>query len=206
MVKSEYAEFRGLLLDTRKEISGHIEHIKETGLSLSARDSVRELSLLDNHPADVASETFERGKDLGLKINAQHMLGRIDDALRLMDKGEYGNCQRCGQEIERERLLTVPWTMYCAGCAHFLDEGLHKSRPVEEEVIRMPFGSHDLVRDYAGYDGRDTWEDVSLGGTANSPQDQSGAVDFDDMRHEGAPGYRGQWNSPHHQKKEHERR
>jgi len=69
-----------------------------------------------------------------------------------------------------------------------MDNAPHRSRPVEEEVIKMPFGNYDLAHENVGYDGQDTWEDVSVGGSASNPQDQPGGIDYDDMRDRGKPG------------------
>ena len=33
-----------------------------------------ELSMYDNHPGDIASEVFERGKDIGFKVYAQEQI------------------------------------------------------------------------------------------------------------------------------------
>lgn len=41
----------------------------------------------------------------------------IERALKKIKKGRtYGICERCGQKIERERLLLVPEAKYCRGC------------------------------------------------------------------------------------------
>jgi DnaK suppressor protein len=37
----------------------------------------------------------------------------IDEALRRIEKCEYGICQMCGQKISKKRLNAVPWTPYC---------------------------------------------------------------------------------------------
>jgi YteA family regulatory protein len=184
----DLTHFRSRLLGERMRVERQIRSIKESGLDWSARDSIKELSFADNHPADVASETFERGKDLGLKIDAKFMLDKIDEALAAMDEGAYGQCARCGRAIGPERLEAVPWTLYCRECRQRLDDGLHASRPVEEQVIRMPFGNYDLVRDYAGYDGQDSWQDAARGGASMTPQDSPGARDYEDMVDEDEPG------------------
>jgi len=186
--RNEILHFRSNLLGLRSRVARQIRSINESGLDWSARDSIKELSFIDNHPADVASETFERGKDLGLKINSQFMLDEIDQALAAMDDGRYGECAKCGRTIETERLEVVPWTLYCRECRQQLDDRLHVGRPVEEQVIRMPFGNYDLVKDYTGYDGQDSWQDAARGGTSMTPQDFPGAIDFEDMVDEDEPG------------------
>jgi DnaK suppressor protein len=40
----------------------------------------------------------------------------IDEALRRLDKNDFGLCQLCGQEISRKRLDALPWTPTCINC------------------------------------------------------------------------------------------
>lgn len=40
----------------------------------------------------------------------------IDDALERIDRGTYGFCDECGEEISIERLARSPLTPYCANC------------------------------------------------------------------------------------------
>jgi len=124
--------FRSKLLVLRSDMAKRIEGIKESSLNLSARDSIKELSFADNHPADVASETFERGKDLGLKMNSQFMMDEIDQALEAMGNGRYGQCAHCGRTIDPERLEAVPWSLYCRECKQELDGRLHAGRAVDD--------------------------------------------------------------------------
>ncbi|MDO8558169.1 MAG: TraR/DksA C4-type zinc finger protein [bacterium] len=41
------------------------------------------------------------------------MLARIEHALNKMEKGVYGVCEKCGQDIAPERLRAVPEAEYC---------------------------------------------------------------------------------------------
>jgi DnaK suppressor protein len=82
-------------------------------LSESQNDSTGELSSLDQHPADVATETFEREKDLSIAEHIESGLTDIDDALRRLDEGTYGRCVDCGREIPDERLEAMPTASRC---------------------------------------------------------------------------------------------
>lgn len=79
----------------------------------SQEDSTSELSTVDQHPADVGSETFERTKDLSVQ---EEIDGRLDDlarALEKLDSGTYGTCEVCGKPIPDERLEALPGARYC---------------------------------------------------------------------------------------------
>jgi DnaK suppressor protein len=43
-------------------------------------------------------------------------LKAIQDALKRMDREEYGVCARCEEDINEKRLLAVPWAMMCIQC------------------------------------------------------------------------------------------
>ena len=69
--------------------------------------------LADQHPADVASETEARELDLARQTMFEARIGLIDEALRRLERGEYGRCIVCGREIPEARLDLVPETPYC---------------------------------------------------------------------------------------------
>jgi DnaK suppressor protein len=67
----------------------------------------------DDHIADTASETYMRELDGGLEENAEHLLAKVEAALRRLDDGTYGTCAICGRPIEEERLRAVPYAKLC---------------------------------------------------------------------------------------------
>lgn len=91
---------------------------------LSAEDEAQggsELSNYDNHPADAASETYERTKNFALGENYKEMMDRIEDALRKIEDGSYGLCDRCGEQIQVERLKAIPYATMCIRCQESLE-------------------------------------------------------------------------------------
>ena len=36
--------------------------------------------------------------------------------MKAMDRGEYGECVRCGEDINEKRLEAVPWATMCIRC------------------------------------------------------------------------------------------
>ena len=79
----------------------------------SERFSTGELSTLDQHPADLGTETFEREKDTALLATLEREISEIDAALERIEAGTYGKCERCGGDIGSERLEAVPVTRFC---------------------------------------------------------------------------------------------
>ncbi|MCG0274686.1 MAG: TraR/DksA C4-type zinc finger protein [Thermosediminibacteraceae bacterium] len=178
--------YKQKLEDLKRELEDQMSTIVRRG-SDPLKESVGELSSYDNHTADLAAETFEREKDLGLRDNAKRMLMKVNEALEKMEDGRYGICEKCGNPIEEDRLEVVPYTSLCAKCSKEEEKVFEKrSRPVEEEVLKYPFGRSFLDnKGYVGYDGEDAWQDVARYGTANTPQDEPGSVDYDDAYTDG---------------------
>lgn len=46
----------------------------------------------------------------------QQSIDQTDRALRRISDGSYGRCDRCGQDIPRERLEALPHARYCVPC------------------------------------------------------------------------------------------
>jgi RNA polymerase-binding transcription factor DksA len=76
-------------------------------------ESSSDLSHVHTHPADVASEAFEREKDFSILGQVEAELADVERALRRLDDGSYGTCQACGATIPDERLAAVPATAFC---------------------------------------------------------------------------------------------
>jgi DnaK suppressor protein len=77
----------------------------------------------DAHKADGSSETLDREVSLSLEDNADHLLAAIDSALARVAAGAYGNCERCGEVIGRERLEALPWATKCIACKRLEERG-----------------------------------------------------------------------------------
>ena len=69
-----------------------------------------------SHIADESSDTMEKEISFMLLSRELRYLNRIDNTLRALDKGDYGICKICGDEIPRERLEAVPTTDTCINC------------------------------------------------------------------------------------------
>jgi RNA polymerase-binding transcription factor DksA len=79
----------------------------------SQRSSTGELSGLDEHLADVASETFEREFELGLLATIEAEIAELGHAVERAVAGTYGVCDVCGVPIPDARLRAVPGATRC---------------------------------------------------------------------------------------------
>jgi RNA polymerase-binding protein DksA len=87
--------------------------MEETPDSEPERDALSELSLVDQHPADIGTETFEREKDLSILEQVEAQLRDVERAMARLDDGTYGICEACGRPIDAARLEARPATRFC---------------------------------------------------------------------------------------------
>ena len=93
-----------------------LEGLREGFDDLSAESeeaSLSELSSLDQHQADVGTETFEREKDLSIIERVEAELADVERALSRLDDGTYGTCEACGEPIGDARLDAMPAARLC---------------------------------------------------------------------------------------------
>lgn len=145
---------RKYLIEEKERLLDQL-HARNTSL----RDSVDELSLADNHPADLGSELFERSKDLSIKETQTNLLNNIELALAKLETGRYGICERCGREIAAERLEALPHAKLCLCCRKEEEKQFESGRPVEEEVLEPPYENKAMPRS-TGQDAEDFWQEV----------------------------------------------
>lgn len=159
---------RSRLKDEHEAIQSRIMESEHDGLALSLRDETGELSPIDNHPGDLGTELYERGKDIALLEQQELHLQRIEAALRAIEEGSYGQCAACGEAIPFERLNALPDSLYCI--QHAPRSSLSDARPVEEQFLHPPFGRTSMdEHEFSGFDGEDSWQIVENWGNSDSP-------------------------------------
>ena len=70
----------------------------------------------DEHDPEGGTTAFERQHVAALIGQARDQLAEIAKALRRLDTGSYGQCERCGQAIAAERLAARPAASTCVRC------------------------------------------------------------------------------------------
>jgi RNA polymerase-binding protein DksA len=66
--------------------------------------------------ADAGQAAAERSSLLTLVRSLRDTLADVEAALRRMDTGTYGRCERCGEPIADERLEALPAARLCLRC------------------------------------------------------------------------------------------
>lgn len=100
------AEQKQALLARRKALTGHLSDIEE---------SLEEMPSKDWDDRSTERQGDEVLESLGQVELAE--LRRIDAALNRIEKGTYGTCQKCGEQISDKCLALLPDTPFCKNCA-----------------------------------------------------------------------------------------
>jgi RNA polymerase-binding transcription factor DksA len=95
---------RRRLLKLRENLLSEIQ-----GQTAEAREDIPSYSM---HPADAATDSFDRDLVLGLVSFEQAGIYEIDAALKRIEHGTYGICELTGQRIPWLRLEAIPWTRF----------------------------------------------------------------------------------------------
>ena len=108
----ERDEARQRLKRLRDEFSATVTAIQER-LAQPERGASGDLAVVDQHPADTATDTAERELDVSRVAMFEARLRQIEDAFARLKQGNYGICIDCGQRIAEERLELLADTPYC---------------------------------------------------------------------------------------------
>jgi len=101
------ADAKERLLQEKGRVEGLVHELRDE-LGTAESEQLSELSAYDQHPADTATETFEREKDLSILESLESELAELEAALQRIDDGTYGIDERTGQPIDPERLEALP--------------------------------------------------------------------------------------------------
>jgi RNA polymerase-binding protein DksA len=112
LTKKELDELRERLGAEHTELEAQLVTLEENTFAASQSDMSGEVAF-DDETADAGTATFERERDLSIENNVRDLLAKIDRALRRMDAGTYGLCDRCGKPIEKARIKALPYVDLC---------------------------------------------------------------------------------------------
>lgn len=113
--KTELVRFKDLILEKRKEILEELETLKASMMDVQTGEYVTENSTYSLH-MEQGTDTMEREKTFLFASREGKFLNYLDDALKRIEKGEYGFCLDCGSLIDKERLEAVPHAQLCIKC------------------------------------------------------------------------------------------
>jgi DnaK suppressor protein len=108
--KADLQRYQLKLLEKRESLAGDLRSMEKQAFRQSGTESA------PNHMADYGSDTFEQDFTLGLIESDEKVVGQIDAALVRIEKGGFGICEACFEDIPKARLDVLPWAALCVTC------------------------------------------------------------------------------------------
>jgi DnaK suppressor protein len=83
-------------------------------------------------------EIIEREKSVTLMEALESRMAAIDHALKSIEAGQYGICERCGQEIPMERLEVKPEATLCVKCQGDVERMMRRGMNLQRSRWHFP--------------------------------------------------------------------
>jgi DnaK suppressor protein len=100
---------------TRERLSSDYEKlIKSINRSRLAANEIQIENTEDE--GDLATISHDRDLLYNIHEGGFARLRCIQEAIKAIDRGQYGECTRCGKDINEKRLNAVPWARMCIQC------------------------------------------------------------------------------------------
>ena len=71
--------------------------------------------------ADDAVQSYDRQLMMGLGEKEFGKLRLVEEAIKKIDRGQYGICLECEELISEERLSVVPFALHCVDCLEIIE-------------------------------------------------------------------------------------
>ena len=114
MKKKDIDKFKKLLLERKNAIIQSAESARERAMAVEQADL----------PDEVDMATSETGQALNLRLRDRELvlLRKIDKTIAKIDEGEFGVCERCGEDISSKRLEARPVAQLCIRCKEEIEK------------------------------------------------------------------------------------
>ncbi len=108
MRKRDLERFQKILLEQRSQI---LSRTREMLAGEAYIDS-------DDFPDEIDTAVSEASLSLTGRMRERErgLLNKIEKSLEKIERGTYGECESCGEEIGRERLRARPVAEFCIAC------------------------------------------------------------------------------------------
>lgn len=107
-MSDQFAKIKEQLLKERRELLQEVNNSYETCREIG-QDGVPDLG-------DMSSAAYSRDVLFNVSETQRQRIHDIDIALEQIEKGEYGICMECGEQISPRRMEVRPFSRYCIEC------------------------------------------------------------------------------------------
>ena len=113
MRKNDLVKFKKIFVEQRQQLLMNVSVIDE---NLMVRPE-------DKDEVDQANADIEQNMRMQLKNRENFTLQKVNEAIRRIEEGTYGECNNCGDHIELRRLQARPTTTLCIACKEEEEKG-----------------------------------------------------------------------------------
>ena len=113
LTKDQVAEMRQALEALKAELEELLSTTRDASRPVDVDEPIGRLTRVDAIQQQSMSVASRRGYDLRLR--------QVCQALRLVQRGDYGLCRRCKEPIGHARLAARPESPYCLDCQDDID-------------------------------------------------------------------------------------
>lgn len=114
MNEKELKYFRDKLLKEKEKLLKVVKRVQE--------DSLKSDDSSGDDIVDKSLGSSEREHSYVLASNETEILYWIEEALKKIESGNYGICEKCNKNISQKRLEIKPYAVYCIDCIEDLEK------------------------------------------------------------------------------------
>ena len=133
---SRYDELKKMLQDRQRQlmsdVQGRIRDVRGEGS--------KDREVLDQ--GESSEVDIQDDIEFALIQMKSETLNKINEALRRLDEGTYGNCFACGDEVAEARLRALPFAVRCKDC-----EEARETAEQRDRILAQRRGSSALFFD-----------------------------------------------------------
>src|SRR5690242_8736082 len=127
--RSRYTELKKMLEDRRRElqaeVQGKMRGVREEGSWGGKLNEV--LDAVESAEADIQEDI-----EFALVQMKSETLNKVNDALARLERGDYGFCYECGEEIAEKRLRALPFAVRCKDCEEAREHAEQRERQMAQ--------------------------------------------------------------------------
>ena len=115
LTEKNLKDLRLKLDSTLVDIKTELGELEDTKGEVKPVDFGSDIESTDDAPEE-ADEAEELGTNTAIANGLKARLENIENALKKMNKNEYGKCEKCGMDISYEVLSVDPESRLCQDC------------------------------------------------------------------------------------------
>ena len=124
--RGRYDELKNILESRRRELMAEVRSKMKHVRDENSEESQGVLDAAETSEADIQDDI-----EFALIQMKTETLKKIEDALKRLDEGTYGNCFECGDEISQMRLRALPFAVRCKDCEEAREVAQQRERMIQ---------------------------------------------------------------------------